>query len=155
MQLLKMLSLLLAVLTFALSVSSAPNARPKLELNTLAKQNHKLYFGTASNNAEFINDTDYRRIIQDTGMFGQLTPAHGMKWSEVEPNPGQFTFAAADQFVQFARGNGQLIRGHNCVWHERLPDWVANGTFTESEILNVVENHCGTLVGRYRGQICK
>ena len=43
--------------------------------------------------------------------------------------------------------------GHNCVWHQRVPDWVANGTFTESEILSVVENHCGTLVGRYRGQV--
>lgn len=43
--------------------------------------------------------------------------------------------------------------GHNCVWHQQLPSWVVNGTFTESEILAAVERHCGTLVGRYRGQM--
>ena len=60
-------------------VTCAPDAL-RSGLNTLAKQNHKLYFGTATNNAEFINDTSYRNIIRDVRMFGQVTPAHGMKW---------------------------------------------------------------------------
>lgn len=75
--------------------------------------------------------------------------------------------------MRFAQRNGQILRGevdpriaisiskantndligHNCVWHQQLPDWVLDGTFTESEILAAVERHCGTLVGHYRGQM--
>ncbi|CAL1707073.1 unnamed protein product [Somion occarium] len=122
-------------------------------LNTIAKQHRKLYFGSATNNVEFVNDTAYRDILQNNRMFGQITAANSMKWGSTEPFPGVFTFDDADQVVQFAKTNGQILRGHNCVWHNHLPDWVLNGTFTESEILSVVQRHCGTLVGRYRGQI--
>ncbi len=45
------------------------------------------------------------------------------------------------------------VIGHNCVWHNQLPDWVANGNFTEPELLSIVENHCGTIVGHFRGQM--
>lgn len=75
-----MLSLFALGFALFIFVTGAPDARSELGLNILAKQNHKLYFGTATNNAEFLNDTDYRHLIQDARMFGQLTPAHGMKW---------------------------------------------------------------------------
>ncbi|KAI0081878.1 endo-1,4-beta xylanase [Panus rudis PR-1116 ss-1] len=129
-------------------------SNPEPFLNAIAKQNHKLYFGTATNLAEFTNDTAYRDIISDSRVFGQITPAHGMKWDEIEPGPGNFTFEVADAIVAFAKRNGQIMRGHNCVWNERIPDWVENGNWTEKELLAVVENHCGTIVGRYRVMIC-
>ena len=48
---------------------------------------------------------------------------------------------------------GKKLRGHNCVWHSQLPEWVENGTFTPAELAFVVERHCATLVGHYRGQV--
>ena len=32
-----------------------------------------------------------------------------------EPTQGTFTFTEADQIVNLAKGNGQMLRGHNCV----------------------------------------
>jgi endo-1,4-beta-xylanase len=64
-----------------------------------------------------------------------------------------FTFTAGDQIANLAHGNGQLLRGHNCVWHQQLPDWVANGTFTVAELTSILQNHCSTLIGHYKGQM--
>ena len=70
-----------------------------------------------------------------------------------EPNPGQFTFDAGDVIANLAKQNGQLLRGHNCVWHSQLPSWVENGQFTAAELTSVVQSHCSTLVGHYKGQV--
>lgn len=43
--------------------------------------------------------------------------------------------------------------GHNCVWHNQLPDWVEAGDFDNATLLSIIENHCGTLVGHYKGQM--
>ena len=48
------------------------------QLNELTKKAGKLYFGTATDNGELSNTT-YRKILDDTSEFGQLTPANGMK----------------------------------------------------------------------------
>ncbi len=54
-----------------------------------------------------------------------------LKWPQIEPSPGTFTFDNGDKFVQFAKDNGLLMRGHNLVWHNSkwLPDWVNNYDF--------------------------
>jgi endo-1,4-beta-xylanase len=48
------------------------------QLNQLAKKAGKLYFGTATDNGELSNTT-YRKILDNTNEFGQLTPSNGMK----------------------------------------------------------------------------
>ena len=62
-----------------------------------------------------------------------------MKWQIVEPEQGVYDWSQADQLVQFAEANGQLVRGHTLVWHNQLPDWlttgVANGSISTSQLL--------------------
>ncbi|TFK59834.1 endo-1,4-beta xylanase [Pluteus cervinus] len=122
------------------------------QLNRAAKEDKKLYFGSATDNPEW-NDTEYVRILSNTANFGQLTPANSMKWDATEPEPGVFNFTGGDQVVQLAERNGQIMRGHNCVWYNQLPDWVSSGTFTNASLLNIVENHCSTIVNHWRGKI--
>jgi len=43
--------------------------------------------------------------------------------------------------------------GHNCVWYNQLPSWVTSGNFDNTTLTSIVANHCGTLVGHYKGQI--
>lgn len=74
------MKLLPVLLTLVVSVVCAPEAQSKLGLNAVAKQHRKLYFGTATNNEEFTNDTAYLNVIKDSRMFGQLTAANSMKW---------------------------------------------------------------------------
>lgn len=46
-----------------------------------------------------------------------------------------------------------IIQGHNCVWHNQLPGWVTSGNFDKATLESIVETHCGTIVGHYKGQM--
>jgi len=65
---------------FQLSLLAAIAAIPlaSAQLNKLAQQAGKLYFGTALDNPS-LNNTKYMSILNDTREFGQLTPANGQK----------------------------------------------------------------------------
>ncbi|TBU33423.1 endo-1,4-B-xylanase A [Dichomitus squalens] len=121
-------------------------------LNKLAQAAGKKYFGTATDNSE-LTDTAYTAILDNIVEFGQLTAANSMKWDATEPTRGTFTFSSGDQIANLAKANGQLLRGHNCVWYNQLPSWVSNGQFTAADLTTVIQNHCGTLVGHYKGQV--
>ncbi|KAI0311130.1 endo-1,4-beta xylanase [Amylostereum chailletii] len=122
-------------------------------LNSIAKGAGKLYFGSATDNSE-LSDSAYVKILSDSSMFGQLTPGNSMKWDATEPSRGTFTFTKGDQIASLAKKNGQLLRGHNCVWHNQLPSWVSNGGFDAATLTSIIQTHCSTLVGHYKGQIC-
>ncbi|KAI0091087.1 glycoside hydrolase superfamily [Irpex rosettiformis] len=133
--------------------SGSPTSGSTAKLQTVAKSAGKLYFGTATDNSE-LSDTAYTAILDDNTMFGQITPANSMKWDATEPSQGQFTFSGADQIANLAKTNGMLLRGHNCVWYNQLPSWVSNGGFTTAQLTSIIQTHCSTLVGRYKGQVC-
>ena len=87
-----------------------------------------MYFGTATDNPE-LTDTAYDAILDDGAMFGQITPGNSMKWvrwvvvirhtvsdddrtqDATEPTQGTFTWTGADQIVNLAKANGQILRG--------------------------------------------
>ena len=149
--------------------ASAPVSTSTAKLHTLATSKGKLYFGSATDNPELSN-TAYVAQLDDSTMFGQTTATNSMKWDATEPNQGQFTFAGADQIANLAQSTGKLLRGkqlffvrdsifklsiwlgHNCVWHNQLPSWVSNSHFTAAQLTSVIQNHCGTLVARYKGR---
>ncbi|TFK48163.1 endo-1,4-beta xylanase [Heliocybe sulcata] len=130
------------------------------KLHTLATAAGKKYFGTAVDGPD-LNDAAYLKILNDKGMFGQVTAANAMKWARASPHPdatepsaqGQFTFTAADKIATAAKKNGQVLRGHNCVWHNQLPSWVSNGGFSAAQLSSILTTHCSTLVSRYKGQV--
>ncbi|KAG6862665.1 hypothetical protein C0991_010913, partial [Blastosporella zonata] len=120
-------------------------------LNTYAHQAGKLYFGSATDNtnpgANELADAPYAKILSDNQMFGQITPMY------TEPARGQFNFTEADQLVAWAEKNGQIMRGHNCVWYNQLPAWVTAGNFDAKELAEIVATHCAAEVGHFRGKI--
>ena len=69
-----------------------------------------------------------------------------------EPSRGTFTFSGGDVIANLAKKNGQLLRGHNCVWYNQLPSWVSNSNFNSTTLTSVIQTHCSTVVGHYKGQ---
>ncbi|KAF8920351.1 endo-beta-1,4-glucanase [Mucidula mucida] len=108
----------------------------------------KLYFGSATDNGE-LSDTAYKAILSDNEMFGQITPGNSMKWDATEPSRGTFTFTNGDVIANLSAANGQLLRGHNCVWHSQLPSWVSSGGFDNATLTSIVQTHCSTVVSHY------
>jgi endo-1,4-beta-xylanase len=92
-----------------------------------------------------------------SSQFSVVTPGNGMKWQIVEPEQGVYDWSQADQLVQFAQANGQLVRGHTLTWHNQLPGWlttgVANGSISAAQLSTLLHDHIITEVSRYRGRI--
>ena len=82
-----------------------------------------------------------------------LSVINSFAQDSTEPTQGDFTFTAGDELVAEAQKNGQLVRGHNCVWYNQLPSWVSSGNFNASELTSIVQIHCSTLVGHYKGDM--
>jgi endo-1,4-beta-xylanase len=102
-----------------------------------------------------LDHADYQAIV--ASQFSVVTPGNEMKWQVVEPTQGQFDWSGADRLVSFAEAHGQLVRGHTLVWHNQLPNWlttgVANGTISNSQLMNLLHQHITTEVSRYKGKI--
>ena len=91
------------------------------------------------------------------GQFSSVTSENGMKWAVVEPTQGTFDWTEADQAVAFAEANGQLVRGYTLLWHNQLPTWlttgVGNGTISDTQLSNLLQQWITTIVTRYQGKI--
>lgn len=94
--------------------------------------------------------------------FNSITAENDMKWEYVEPTEGNFTFAAADALVAFAKANHMLVRGHNLAWHEQNPKWLfedANGREIEPTpenkalLLRRLQNHIRVVVAHFGNDV--
>ncbi|GMQ29154.1 endo-1,4-beta-xylanase [Algoriphagus confluentis] len=89
--------------------------------------------------------------------FSSITSENGLKWGPVHPKEGEYRFDFGDAFVEMGEKIDAFIVGHTLVWHQQTPDWVfkdSEGKFLDREnLLNRMENHISTLVGRYKGRI--
>ncbi|KAJ7658421.1 endo-1,4-beta-xylanase C precursor [Mycena rosella] len=142
-----------ATTTTATTVASLPTGTSTAKTNTVAKTlGGKLYFGSATDNPE-LTDTAYVATLSDNTLFGQITPGNSMKWDATEPSQGTFTFAAGDVIAALAKNNGQLLRGHNCVWYNQLASWVTAGNFNATALTSILQTHCSTVVSHYAGQV--
>lgn len=80
-----------------------------------------------------------------------------MKFIELQPEEGVYTFENADVIAEFAREHNKLLRGHTLVWHGQTPRWVfrtANGDpVSREQLLERMKVHIDTVVKRYRDDI--
>lgn len=105
--------------------------------------NGKLWFGTATDIpgiGEHAN-VDYMTILNDTNIFGQLTPANSMKFQYTEPEPNVYTFSEGDELLDIAEANGQFVTCDNLVWVAEVSEWVLNGNWTAETLTEVMRNH--------------
>jgi endo-1,4-beta-xylanase len=123
-------------------------------LRTLAKR-AGLRIGTAVDMSALANDATYREHV--AGEFNSVTAENVMKWESIEQERGVLDFTAADTLVDFARANGQQVRGHTLLWHNQNPAWltegVASGDITPTELRAILKQHVFDVAGHFRGRI--
>jgi len=85
--------------------------------------------------------------------FNSLTPENEMKWTYVEPLPGQFAFRGGDALVAFAAAHDMRVRGHTLVWHGQLPPWVRR--LSGEALRAAMVAHVRGVVAHYRGQVAE
>jgi endo-1,4-beta-xylanase len=151
MMIAKLRPVVLALSCAALVVGGVVTAVPADAATTLgasAAAKGRVFGAAVANN--HLGEAAYATTLDRE--FNGVTPENEMKWDATEPNRGQFTFGAADNIVNHARGHSQSIRGHTLVWHSQLPTWV-NQISSGSDLLTAMRNHINGVMGHYRGQI--
>jgi endo-1,4-beta-xylanase len=110
-----------------------------------------LRIGTAVNTDALAANATYRQITAD--QFSTVTPENVMKWQVVEPTQGTYDWSAADQLVNFAKTNGQLVRGHTLVWQNQLPNWLTTGAYTSAQLRDLLHKNITDEVSHFKGHI--
>jgi endo-1,4-beta-xylanase len=87
----------------------------------------------------------YRQLV--AAQFSTVTPENEMKWELVEPERGEYDFAAADEIVRRARSARQKIHGHTLVWHSQLPGWVRE--LDRAQLRAAMREHIRAVVDHY------
>lgn len=106
------------------------------------------YLGSATDQPGTGEDTDivYQQILNNTSIFGQITPANGMKAVNTEPGVGIFNYTAGNIAVAIAQDHQKLLRCHNLIWASQQPAWLTSQPWTRETLLPVMEDHIKTLI---------
>jgi len=85
--------------------------------------------------------------------YNLLTPENDMKFDHVHPAQGTFRYTGADSLVAFAEANNMKVRGHTLVWHQQLPSWLTNGTWTQNDVSLMLQDHIKQVVEHFKGHV--
>ncbi len=100
-------------------------------------------------------DSISEKIIID--QFNTITAENVLKAGPINPRPGFYNFAPADEFVEFGEKNNMFIVGHTLIWHNQTPDWFfqdENGNpNTPEQQIERLRSHIEKVAGRYAGRI--
>jgi endo-1,4-beta-xylanase len=83
--------------------------------------------------------------------FNQAEPENATKFGPIHPGADRYNWEPADAVVEFAIRHRMAVRGHTLVWHQQNSGWI-NG-LTPGQLAEVIQEHIGTVVGRYAGKI--
>lgn len=119
-------------------------------LDTLARR-RGLRFGSAMSYWQ-LSDPRYCALMRE--QCGILVTENELKWPQVEPRPGTFTFQRGDALARFAADNHLLLRGHNLLWQKSryLPDWVRSdplGAHPRAALEQLLRDHITREIAHY------
>ena len=125
--------------------------RPGLFAQTLREAAERRNFLVgAAHNGSFSDSTYLETMARE---YNQVEPENATKFQPLRPSREQFNFTVPDQIIANAAQRGQLVRGHTFIWHQAVPNWLANGTFTPAQLSDILREHILTVGARYRGKI--
>ncbi|HMG86718.1 MAG TPA: endo-1,4-beta-xylanase [Terracidiphilus sp.] len=144
----------LAVLAALLITLAAAAAQEPTSLKEAYKN---AFVVGAAINALQITGQDRRGDAIIEAQFNSISPENVLKWENVHPAPGTYSFEVPDQYVAYGEKHHMFIVGHCLVWHSQVPAWVfrdEKGSFVDREtLLKRMHDHIQTVVGRYKGRI--
>ncbi|MGQ1890744.1 endo-1,4-beta-xylanase [Thermophagus sp. OGC60D27] len=139
---------LFALISFYFAACNTPpqNLRKAADRNDL-----DLGFAVHTSFFNMSADDPYIELLKKNA--NTLVAENIMKPVYIQPEQGVFHFEMADQLVDFAQANNMKVRGHCLVWHQQIPYWMNDTTFTREELLKIMEKHITTVVSRYKGKV--
>lgn len=150
------ITLAAATVTIATRVSSAgamPGTSAPLQeasLDHIARR-RGLRFGSAMAWRQ-LSDPRYCALMR--AQCGIMVTENELKWPQVEPSAGIYTFERGDALARFAADNALLLRGHNLLWQKRkyLQDWVRHyplGSRPQATLERLLRDHVSREIRHY------
>lgn len=129
--------------------TSVPGKEPSLDY---IARGRGLRFGSAMAYRQ-LSDRGYCGLMR--AQCGIMVTENELKWPQVAPAPGIFTFEHGDALARFAADNHLLLRGHNLLWQKSkyLPDWVRRyplGSHPQATLERLLREHVTREVQHYR-----
>jgi endo-1,4-beta-xylanase len=129
-----------------------PAASSALPLGDVLAANGRVA-GAATLLAPFAGDPLYKATLLRE--YDMIVPSNELKWPTTQGQRGVYNYAQPDAMIVPARAAGMQVRGHTLVWHNAIPKWLADGTWSRQELLDILHDHILNVVGHYRGQIAQ
>jgi endo-1,4-beta-xylanase len=86
-----------------------------------------------------------------------ITSENVLKAGPINPEPGEYNFAPADAYVEFAEKHHMFIVGHTLVWHNQTPAWfftdASGNPNSPGQQIERMRQHIEKVAGRYKGRI--
>ena len=99
-------------------------------------------------------NSDFLNVFQNwfVKRFNAAVFENELKWYATEPDPGNFTYALADQMLEFVRANQIVARGHNIFWEDPTytPAWVRN--LSGPALKSAVNDRIQSLMSKYKDE---
>ena len=83
--------------------------------------------------------------------FNFVSTENSLKWDLVNPLPGAYRWAQADNLVQHAKARRMAVHGHTLIWHRQLPGWIQRSALEDREIH--MREYIDRVLSRYRDDI--
>jgi endo-1,4-beta-xylanase len=145
--------LLLVYISFILNTSHSQNTQPSV----LKKEYESAFKMGAALNPWVVSgrDTLGQKIV--LAHFNSITAENVMKAGPINPEPGVYNFAPADELVAFGKEHDMFIVGHTLVWHNQTPDWFFQDTEgnpkTPKALAERLRQHIEIVAGRYASKV--
>jgi endo-1,4-beta-xylanase len=136
-------------LALCAAAAAAAAAPPPTTLRDAA-QSSGILIGAAARPAQLSEPAYAATLARE---FNMLEPEDALKWDTLRPDQQSFDFYQADQLLDFATRHNMKVRGHTLVWHRQLPAWLAQASFTPSQLSTLLELHIKTVMAHYKGKI--
>ena len=148
--------LLLFIATLYSSGAGAQDSNPGPSTSLKAAYEGAFLVGTAVNpGITSGRDTTLNRIVRE--QFNAITVENVMKAEEINPAPGVYNWAPADEFIAFGKANNMFLVGHTLIWHNQTPGWFftteAGEANTPEQQAERLRSHIEAVAGRYAGKV--
>ncbi len=81
--------------------------------------------------------------------FNSVTAEWQMKWAQLEPSEGKYSYQSADSIVEWAKQNGKKVRGHCLVWYKSLPSWLKKKVTSKTAALNYIDRYVNDTIEHF------
>lgn len=100
---------------------------------------------------EQLDDPEFVKLLIENCNY--ITPENNLKWDAVHPREDKYDYSGGDKIVDFALKNNMKVRGHNLLWHQATPGWIAKPDMTLEKWQALVKDHLVNVMGHYKGKI--